>query len=394
MAIATGRKQVFQMQNSLKSIRYSYSIVEDNLESRIRNGLLPVDVRIPSENELSRKYKISRMSARQAITNLVARNLLYRIAGKGTFVADWKDSTQSSIIGLVLNNVANPFFAQLTKTIQKKAAESGYDVICYANNHLLEESRAIDMLINRGIAGVVLVPSQDSGEENLVGKLDNKKIPFVYLNRILKKPEADFVISNNADGAKQAMEYLFSLGHTRIGFVAAFPYTSAVSERIDGYNSFMKKRNLSERPAVQISSCLNDKGGYDAGNTILSSPRRPTAIFCANDITAVGVMKAARELRINVPEELSIVGYDDIELAGHLSPPLTTISQQLEQMAESAIDILMTKIRGKHTGEITKMVLHPKLVVRESCGIIQEKENNAGVDLDREGRKVEHVTDA
>lgn len=355
------------MQSNVKSARYAYSVMEDNLESQVRNGLLPVDGRIPSENELSRKYKISRMSARQAVTNLVGRNLLYRVPGKGTFVAAAKENEKSSIIGLVLNNVANPFFAQLTKTIQKKAAESGYDVIYYANNNLLEESRAIDMLVKRKIAGAVFVPSQDDGEADLVAKLDAEKIPFVYLNRILKKPETDYVISDNPDGAAQAMEYLFSLGHKRIGFVAANPYTSAVSERMDGYNSFMKKRNLSEYASVQISSFLNDKGGYDAGQAILAFRRRPTAIFCANDITAVGVMKAARELKINVPDELSVIGYDDIEIAGHLSPALTTISQPLEEMAEQAIDILIKKIGEKSNWKIKKMVLPSTLVIRKSC---------------------------
>ncbi|MCX6993680.1 MAG: GntR family transcriptional regulator [Kiritimatiellaeota bacterium] len=359
------------MQSNVKSTKYAYSVVEENLESQIRNGLLPVDGRISSEYELSRKYKISRMSARQALTNLVGRNLLYRVPGKGTFVAAWKESAQSSIIGLVLNNVANPFFAQLTKTIQKKTLESGYDVIFYATNNLIEESKAIDMLIKRRVAGAVLIPSQDDGEANLIGKLVLEKMPFVYLNRILKKPETDCVIANNSDGLAQAMEYLFSLGHRHIGFVAASPYTSAVSERMDGYNAFMKRRNLSEYASVQISSFPNDKGGYDAGKAMLASRRRPTAIFCANDITAVGVMKSARELKINIPGELSIVGYDDIELAGHLSPALTTISQPLEEMAKQAIDILIKKIGGENNGAKKQVVLPAKLVIRESCGRIQ-----------------------
>lgn len=355
------------MKNNVKSARYAYSIVEDNLEIQIRNGFLPVDGRIPSENELSRKYKISRMSARQAITNLVGRDLLYRVAGKGTFVAASKKRVKSSIIGLLLNNVANPFFAQLTKTIQKKALESGYDVIYYANNNLIEESKAIDLLIKRSVAGVVLVPAQDDGEANLVDKIGLEKIPFVYLNRILKKPETDYVIANNFDGVTQAMEYLFSLGHRHIGFVAAHPYTSAVSERMDGYNLYMQRRNLSEFASVQISSFPNDTGGYDAGKTILASRRRPTAIFCANDITAIGVMKSAQELKINIPEELSIVGYDDIELAGHLAPALTTISQPLAAMAEEAIDMLIKKIGAESDGDQKHVVLPAKLIIRESC---------------------------
>lgn len=356
------------MNNSERKTRYSYSVIEDDIETRIRNKTLENDDRILSENELSKKYNISRMSARQAITNLVNRKLLYRIAGKGTFVAAVEEGEEKSIIALVLNNMANPFFAQLAKAVQKKALQSGYDVIYYANDNLLDESKSVDIIIKRRIAGVILVPSQENGEENIIKKIDSEKIPFVYLNKKVKHPESDSVTVSNKDGARQVMEHLYALGHRRIGFIAASPYSSAIAERLEEFNSFMKKHRLSESAKVQISGLLNEKGGYEAGKIILSSSNRVTAIFCANDIVAIGALRAVTELGLKVPKDLSIVGYDDISSAEYLSPSLTTISQPLETMAGAAVDILIKKIneRGNNSWRRKDLIFPPKLIIRES----------------------------
>jgi DNA-binding LacI/PurR family transcriptional regulator len=350
-----------------KAHTYSYSAIEMELEQKIRQGFLLPNARVPSENELSREYGVSRMSARQALTNLVVRNLLYRIAGKGTFVSPSKPEAENTILGLVLNNLGNPFFPQLTKTIQRKALIANYDVIYYANNDLIDESKSIDILVKRKVAGVIIVPSQEVGEESLVEKLDDAGIPFVYLNRFLKKPESDYVITDNARGADMALEYLYSLGHRKIGFVAASPYTSVIAERLESYNHFIRDHDLCGYSSVQISHQKNEEGGYEAGKAHLSSANKPTAIFCGNDITAVGVLKAAAELRINVPNDLSIVGYDDIDLATHLSPPLTTVSQPTERMAEMAIDLLISRLRQERKEERKQVVIPSKLIIRDSC---------------------------
>jgi DNA-binding LacI/PurR family transcriptional regulator len=353
--------------NNNKTHTYSYAAIENDLEQKIRDGVLAPDARVPSENELSREYGVSRMSARQALTNLVGKNLLYRIAGKGTFVSSTRPEAETSMLGLVLNNIGNPFFPQLTKTIQRKALAANYDVVYYANTDLIDESKSIDLLVKRHVAGVIIVPSQEAGEESLIQKLVDAGIPFVYLNRLLKQPESDYVITDNAQGARLAMEYLYSLGHRKIGFVAASPYTSAIAERLESYNHFIRTHSLCDYSSVQISRQRNEDGGYEAGMAHLSSANRPTAIFCGNDITAVGVLKAAKILKIKVPRELSIIGYDDIELSAHLSPSLTTVFQPTEQMAETAIDILISRLSNNRREKHKKVTIPPELIIRDSC---------------------------
>lgn len=355
------------MQTDRKAYQYRYSAMEEDLEARIKNGSWPAGTQIPSENELSRQYGISRMSARQAITNLVGRKLLYRMAGKGTFVAFPGEpaSGGNTIIGLVLNNISNPFFARLIRVVQRRALASGYDMIFYSNNNLIEESQAVETLLRRKVAGVILIPSQESGEEVVVAKLQNGGIPVLYLNRKLARPEADSVVTDNLRGAGLVMEHLHQLGHRQIGFIAAHPYSEAISARMEGYKAFMKKNGLAENASVQVSFLFNENGGFEAGRNMLRAADRPTAIFCGNDITAIGVLKAARELKIKVPDELSLAGYDDIEIASHLPTPLTTVAQPVEQMAELAIEILMKRI-GDAGAEMQQLVLPPKLIVRET----------------------------
>jgi LacI family transcriptional regulator len=309
------------------------------------------------------------MSARQALTNLVGRKLLYRIAGKGTFVCSQNPDIENTILGLVLNNFENPFFPQLAKMIQSKALDANYDVMYYANDNLVDEAKSINTIVKRRVAGAILVPSQYSGEESLIERLEKANIPFVYLNRLLKKPESDYVITDNAKGVSDAMEYLCSLGHRKIGFVAASPYTTTIAERLECYNNFVKQRGL-DYASVQISSRMNDEGGYEGGMIHLSSSNSPTALFCGNDITAVGVMKAAREMKVKVPKELSVMGYDDIELAAHLSPALTTVSQLTEKMAATAIDILISRLNGGWQHERSQIIMPPSLAIRESCSKI------------------------
>lgn len=336
------------------------------IKDEIRKGNFKPNEKIYTQKELCARFKVSNITINKAMDELVREGLLYRRRAKGTFVAEKKEQEKSFVIGLVINNIANPFFARLAKVIQNRALEAKYNVVYYANSNLIEESRSIEMLIKGRANGVVLVPSLDSGEGNLIVGLEARGIPLVYLNRFLKKPESDYVIVNNIDGTTQNLKYLLSLGHRRIGFVAAAPYSRAIEERLEGYRVFVKKHHLHENVPIQISGFLNEEGGYDGGRIIFSSPNRPTAIFCANDITAVGLLKAARRFQIKVPDELSVIGFDDIEVAKHLSPPLTTVSQPLERMAEIAVEILMEKMKG-NPRKRKEIVLAPKLVIRESC---------------------------
>lgn len=342
-----------------------YMQIANKLKEELREGSFSADQRICTQKELCARFGVSHITVNKALDQLVSEGLLYRRRGKGTFLAEPRKRQQTSVIGLVVNNVANPFFAELTRAVQRRAVAEGYDLTLYDNSNFLEESKSIEMLVRRNVDGVLLVPSMNSAEEGLIRGLNDAGIPFVYLNRALAGPQADRVVLDNAAGTTMAMDYLFSLGHTRIGFVAAAPFTSVIEERLATFKGFMASRHLSGDEFVEISGLVNEHGGRDAGRTLLAARHRPTAVFCANDITAAGFMKAARDSGVGIPRELSVVGFDDIDMAKHLLPPLTTVRQPLREMAETATEILIRRITEKR-GEEAEVLVAPTLVVRES----------------------------
>jgi len=345
-----------------------YRQLKEILREEINKRKLRPGDRIPSEERIAEKYGVSLGTVRQAMAELANEGLIYKEQGRGTFVAE-KKRGKTFTIGLLLTDIGNPFFSQIARSIQEKAHLLGYSMIYYnTNDQLSREAESIDMLIKRRVDGVILVPVLKDGEEKLMQKLRGNDISFVYLDRYLNEPASDYIIVDNFCGVRQSMEYLISLGHKRIGCISAQPYTWVLEQRVKAYKKIVRENNLAmEDSLVQISDLPDDKGGYDAANKLFSMKNRPTAIFATNDIIAIGAYKAAKDKGIRIPQDLSLVGFDDIEVSSHLEVPLTTVSQPINKMGEMAVKILAEKGKKENPEKVQKIVLEPKLVIRESC---------------------------
>ncbi len=345
-----------------------YQQLKGILEEQLNRRKLKPGDKIPPEEKIAEKYGVSLGTVRQATAELVNEGLIYKEQGRGTFVAE-KKKEKTFTIGLLLTDVGNPFFSQLVRSIQEKAHLLKYSVIYYnTNDQLLRETESIDMLIERGVDGVILVPVLKDGEEKLLRKLKKNDIPFVYLDRYLNEPTSDYIIVDNHSGVRQGIEYLISLGHKRIGCISAQPDTWISKQRVGPYENILRKNNLTgEDSLVQISDLLKDKGGYDAANKLLSMKNRPTAIFATSDMLAIGACKAAKDKGIRIPHDLSLIGFDDIEASSHLEIPLTTVSQPIDKMGQMAVKVLAERGEKKDSENLQKIVLEPKLVIRESC---------------------------
>ena len=344
-----------------------YRQLKEILKEQINKGKLKPGDQIPPEEKIAQRHGVSLGTVRQAMAELVNEGLIYKEQGKGTFVAG-KKKEKTFTIGLLLTDIRNPFFSQIARSIQAKAHLLEYSVIYYnTNDQLIRETESIDMLIKRRVDGVILVPVLEEGEEKLIQKLRENDIPFVYLDRYLNEPASDYVIIDNLSGVRQAMEYLISLGHKRIGCISAQPFTQVLEQRVKAYKKTVRENNLATDSLVQISDLSDDKGGYDAANKLFSMKNRPTAIFATNDIIAIGAYKAAKNKGIKIPQGLSLVGFDDIETSSHLEVPLTSISQPMDKMGQMAVEILVERSEKKDSKELQKIVLEPKLVIRESC---------------------------
>ena len=345
-----------------------YQQVKEIVREEISKRKLKPGDRIPSEERIAKKHGVSLGTVRQAMAELVNEGLIYKEQGKGTFIAERKKE-KTFTIGLLFTDIGNPFFSQLARSIQEKAHFLKYSVVYYNTDDQFSRAvESINMLIKRRVDGVILLSIlKKKQEEELIRKLKENGIPFVYLDRYLNKPTSDYIIIDNFSGVRQGMEYLISLGHKRIGCISAQPY-ARMKQRVKAYEKIVKEHNLvTEDSLIQISDLLDDKGGYDAANKLFSIKNRPTAIFATNDIIAIGACRAAKDRGIKIPQDLSLVGFDDIETSSHIEVPLTTISQPINEMGEMAVKILVEKSEKEDSEKLQRVVLEPKLVIRESC---------------------------
>ena len=327
--------------------------------------------RLPSEQGLAAQYGISVGTVRRAMAELVTRGLLVKKQGHGTFIAHGRRA-QSFTLGLVLTDIRNPFFSELARGIQEESRSLGYSVMYYnTDDSLAREAEAVDMLIARRVDGVILVPLLEAGEQGILQRLRDEQTPYLYLDRRPAASRGDFVGTDNAAGVRAAMVYLRSLGHIRIGCISAQPHTVNLSDRVAAYTEMVDGETPSRRaPAVRVSRLRGDEGGYEAARSLLTLSRPPTAIVAVNDTIAIGAVRAAGELGVRIPQDLSIVGFDDIRLSARLPVPLTTVQQPIEEMSRVAVRTLWERVTGAAGQRARSIVLAPRLVVRKSCAAV------------------------
>ena len=217
-------------------------------------------------------------------------------------------------------------------------------------------------MVRRLVDGVVLAAPRM--EDSRLVKY-NDMIPLVVIDRHIERTCITHVWANNVDGAIRAMEHLISLGHTRIGFITGPQNVQVSLMREDGYKISLERHGIPLDQDLVIRGDYLFKSGYRSLDVFSSLSSPPTAVFCSNDIMALGLLKRAKEKKIGVPEDLSIVGFDNIELASLISPPLTTIHHPIVEMGKTALRLLLNRIQ-KNVNEVGEIRLKNDLIVRES----------------------------
>jgi LacI family transcriptional regulator len=279
--------------------------------------------------------------------------------------------SQSSTLGLVIPTLLRPFYSELAQDIIDQARERGYGVIASSvHGGLEDEKRAIDDLLARGADGLIIGSARrhDPNIEELL----TSGVKFVLTNRLSQATHEgfgpDYVGIDNFKGAVLAVEHLIRLGHRRIALVAGPADLSTGYDRLQGARSCLKAHGLKVEPGLVVKGDFDRRSGYLAGRKLLARSPRPTAVFAANDHMALGVMEALAEAGLRVPDDLALVGFDDIEMAGLPGVDLTTISQKKATLGRLAVDTLVDKIKAESPAPATRIILDPILVIRRSCG--------------------------
>ncbi|MFD2176827.1 HTH-type transcriptional repressor PurR [Veronia pacifica] len=269
-------------------------------------------------------------------------------------------------IGMLVTKSTNPFFAEVVHGVEEYCYNEGYTLIlCNTEGNLTKQRDYLRMLAEKRVDGLLVMCSDLTDE--LMGLLEKKKpLPMVVMDWGTEHvSEADCIQDNAEMGGYLATKHLVENGHKHIGCISGQMDKLTCSERLNGFRKALEEADIEVNPEWLVEADFECDAAVDAAKQILSLSERPTALFCFNDIMALATISTLQEAGVRVPEDISVIGYDNIDLAGFFSPPLTTVHQPKKRLGKTAIKLLLNRIADKEN-EQQIFEMHPELVVRQS----------------------------
>ena len=273
-------------------------------------------------------------------------------------------SRRTNVIGLIVPDVEDSFSIQVMKGVNHAITERDYDLLIYTSGSIKKVSAAdrerhFVALLNGSITdGLIIVTPATTSFSTAA--------PVVAVDPNKQSPDCPAIIATNRAGALSAMECLFSLGHRRIGFIGGRPDLQSAQWRLQGYQDALLGAGLAVDPALISVGDFTAETGRKCALQLLTLPRRPTAILAANDQSAFGAMQAARDLDLSVPDDVSVIGFDNIPEAAYSDPALTTVDQFVDKMGAMAAEMLIDLVEGKPLDDLLHK-MPTQLVIRDSC---------------------------
>ena len=285
-------------------------------------------------------------------------------------------SGRSRIFGLIVSEITNPFFPEIVQVFENIAVQHDYEILVSSTVHDPERMKlSVRRMIERRVEGVAVMTF--GMEDVLLEDLRFRKIPLVFVDVGPAVPRVNTICVDYRRGLRQAVQHLAALRHQQIAFVSGPLSLKSALARQSAFLQSMKEIGLTVRKDLLVEGNHTMEGGMAAMEKILKSPRRPTAVVCSNDMTAIGVMRKCHEKGLVVPHDISIIGFDDIRLAQFIIPALTTVQMSQSELARLAFDALFTEVQRKTpvpTG--TEYNLPTSLVLRDSTALAPTARRN------------------
>jgi DNA-binding LacI/PurR family transcriptional regulator len=348
-----------------------YQQLRQQLYSRIRGGEFAPGDMLPSENQLCEEYGVSVTTARRALLELVKEGVVRRRMGVGTMVAP--RIRQLSLGFVSIDNLGGAWrgiSAGMVELIGGIGELAWRRSASFSMSGVDEEGAEEDLRSAaeaRAVDGILLRTANDIRPEHL-DILDAAGMPYVVIKRELPGRKLNCVVSDDLLGARMATAHLLEQGHTRIGFVCAKPSLTLTQDRLRGYREALAKAGIAyEADLVRLEPSFDEQAGRRAVRDLLERPERPTAIFVASDTMAIGAYGAVSGLGLRIPQEVALVGYDDIGPSALLQPPLTTVRTAYHDFGRLAAQLLLDLIEGRLEPP-QRVVIEPELIVRDSTG--------------------------
>lgn len=347
-------------------------IIEDVKAQILSKQLLPGD-KLASHHELTQSYGVSLITVKRALNEMLKDGLLYSRAGKGTYVSPnvhVGDLSDQGTLGFVLTDFKNPFFTQMLHTVEKYASQKGYHLIfSYSSESAEKEESQIQKLKSMGVAGLIVASTEHVNEATpAIRQLHAEKFPYMMVSYI-DDYSIYYVGTDHEKGAFLATEHLVKLGYEKIGFLNAEAGNHLGQLRKRGFLRALEKSHIPLFSQYQFTFPYKRKdyeSGYAIGEIFLTLKDRPEALFIYNDFSALGFQHALLNAGLKIPDDVAIVGFDDIRQDVRAQVPLTTVHQPTEEIGKRAVENLIHRIENKPVD--VRTILEPCLVVRVSSG--------------------------
>ena len=282
-------------------------------------------------------------------------------------------------VGLVLGDISNPYSTELARSVRETLLNSGFNLfICISEHSAKEDIVAFESLANHSVDGIIVATRANEGGDKYLRGIVGSNIPVVVIGRDFQDEDVDFVSPDNLKGGFEATRHLIDLGHERIGFIGANLKSGSNLKRLQGYLNALEhhKIKIDERlitgrtgDVSGVPGYSTEEIGFEGMKRLLALPNPPTAIFARNDFTAIGAMSAINEAGLKIPEDIAIIGFDDIPLAARLSPPLTTVRQPMKLEGQLAAELLLERIKSDVKIARREHILNCELIIRETTGL-------------------------
>jgi DNA-binding LacI/PurR family transcriptional regulator len=273
----------------------------------------------------------------------------------------------SEVLGLIISDIENPFFISVVRGVEDAAYDSQMSVVlCNTDENPAKQQMYLRVMRAERVAGLIISPTNVNEDFTELRQLG---IPVILLDRRTDKFETDAVTIDNVGGAYLAVKHLIDLGYERIGTIGGSPHLTTGRERYEGYRKALNAAGLKiDEKSVKIGD-FKTASGYHLASELIGLPRPPQAIFVANNLMTLGTLRALRENGVRVPQDIALVGFDDMPWSSELCPPLTAISQPTYELGQETVQLLLRRLANPDA-PIRTVTLQPRLVVRESCGVM------------------------
>lgn len=310
-------------------------------------------------NKKSAKFRISETTEKLVLKT--ARELNYR----PNQLARGLRLKRTHTIGLVAPDLSNPFFASVMKSAQVVAHGLGYSlVVCDTDENEQMEIEHVNLLYSKGVDGMIVLPVGQKSSH--FATYVEHAVPLVLVDRVFSDLNANTVLIDNYGGAREAVEYLIARGHRRIAIIQGLPSTYTSDERLRGYRDALSRNNIPIDESLIVGKDFRKQNGYVETKFLLGRSERPTAIFTTSDLITLGALEAIFEEGLEVPTDISVIAFDEVESADFFRCPITVIAQPRETIGEIAVRLVIEQIRSPKKLELRQIVLKPHLIIRDS----------------------------